>query len=117
MMRIVVGGQLGKEEIKACVEGLKIQNLSVAVKDDMSATMDLKSGAADYYLGACLTGGGGALAMPIAMMGYASCKALGSADAEVIAKALDAGVRAFGFTPQMIRQIVPPLVEEMAKRA
>lgn len=115
-MLIVIGGQLGKEEIRACVESLGIEGLAVTVKDDISAAIDVKSGKADYYLGACLTGGGGALAMPIAMLGYAYCKVLSSADKSDIAQALDSGVKAFGFTPQMTRQIVPPLVTEMAGR-
>ena len=79
-MRVVIGGQLGKEEIRACVESSGVEGLSVEVKDDVSAAMDIKQGRADYYLGACLTGGGGALAMAIAILGYDACKTLDSAD-------------------------------------
>lgn len=109
-MKIVVGGQLGKEEIKSCLETLGISELEVIIKDDMSAAMDIKSGKADYYLGACLTGGGGALAMAIAVLGYGKCKALTTIDSEPIKQALASGVRAFGFTPQMTNQIVPLIV-------
>lgn len=116
-MKIVIGGQLGKEEIRSCVEGLGVEGLTVTVKDDIGAAMDIKQGAADYYLGACLTGGGGALAMAIAILGYDACKALDSADAGAVAAALDSGVRAFGFTPQLTSQVVPVIVAELTKRA
>lgn len=116
-MIIVIGGQLGKHEIEKCLRDMKVPGLEVEVKDDMSASMDIKSGRADYYLGACLTGGGGALAMAIAMLGYGSCKALASSDAEAISNALDAGIRAFGFTPQLTNQVVPVIVREIMKRS
>lgn len=116
-MRVVIGGQLGKEEIRACVESSGIEGLSVEVKDDVSAAMDIKQGRADYYLGACLTGGGGALAMAIAILGYDACKTLDSADAQEVALALDSGARAFGFTPQLTAQVVPVIMSELAKRA
>ena len=116
-MRIVIGGQLGKEEIRSCVESLGVEGLMVAVKDDIGAAMDIKQGAADLYLGACLTGGGGALAMAIAILGYDACKALDSADAEVVSAAFDSGVRAFGFTPQLTSQVVPVVVAELVKRS
>ncbi len=115
-MRIVIGGQLGKDEIRSCIESLGIEGLAVSVTDDINAAMDIKRGAADFYLGACLTGGGGALAMAIAILGYNACKALDSADSDAIAAALDAGVRAFGFTPQLINQVVPAIVTELEKR-
>ena len=35
--------------------------------------MAIKTGAADFYLGACNTGGGGALAMAIALLGMGQC--------------------------------------------
>lgn len=116
-MRSVIGGQLGKEEIRASVESSGVGDLSVEIKDDISAAMDVKQGKADYYLGACLTGGGGALAMAIAILGYDACKTLDSADAQAVSSALDAGARAFGFTPQLTSQVVPVIMAELAKRS
>ena len=55
--------------------------------------------------------------MAIAILGYGACKALDSADPEVISAALDSGVRAFGFTPQLTKQVVPAIVAELTKRA
>ncbi|OFK23650.1 DUF2620 family protein [Olsenella sp. HMSC062G07] len=115
-MRIVIGGQLGKQEIEQCIRSLNLPGVEVEILDDMQATMDIQSGRADYYLGACLTGGGGALAMAIALLGYGKCRALTEADEATIKAALDAGVKAFGFTPQLTSQVVPLLVGEMAGR-
>ena len=65
MKKIVVGGQIDKEEVKALVLQYGLPEDSVEVKSDLDAAMAIKSGTADYYIGACNTGGGGALAMEV----------------------------------------------------
>ena len=66
-MKIVIGGQMGKEEIKELAEGIVGDKGLVVIEDDIAAAMEIKQGTAELYLGACMTGGGGALAMAIAM--------------------------------------------------
>ena len=78
--------------------------------------MDVKSGNADLYLGACMTGGGGALAMAIAILGYGACMTVSDADENAIRDALKSGKKAFGFTPSMSRTVVPVIVR-LAKDA
>lgn len=62
-MKIVVGGQIDKEDIAAIVKKELGDQAEVTVKGDLDATMGMKAGTWDYYVGACNTGGGGALAM------------------------------------------------------
>ena len=79
-MKIVIGGQMGKEEIKDLIVTTMGTECEVAIRDDVAAAMDVKSGNADLYLGACMTGGGGALAMAIAILGYGACMTVSDAD-------------------------------------
>ena len=60
-MKIVVGGQIDKEDIAAIVKKELGDQAEVTVKGDLDATMGMKAGTYDYYVGACNTGGGGAL--------------------------------------------------------
>ena len=73
MKKIVIGGQIDKERLAGAVRTLAGDRAVVTVKTDIEAAMDVKTGAADYYLGACNTGGGGALAMAIALVGANNC--------------------------------------------
>jgi hypothetical protein len=112
-MKIVIGGQMGKNEIKQIVLETAGADTQVEIKDDISAAMDIKSGNADLYLGACMTGGGGALAMAIAILGYGNCQALSSDDENVIKEAIRKGVKAFGFTPTLAKSVIPLILSNL----
>jgi len=117
MVKIVVGGQLAKEEIAAQVRNLGGSQVQVTVKDDLQGAMDIMSGAADYYLGACQTGGGGSLGMAIAMCGYGKCVTVASpgkimSEQEMIA-AVKGGKKCFGIVVEAIPTVVPVLVKAM----
>ena len=61
-MKIVVGGQIEKEVLATALRtAFDARNtaVEVAVLNDIEAAMAIQSGAADYYFGACNTGGGG----------------------------------------------------------
>ena len=62
MVRIVVGGQINKREIADFTCQFLGDKATVDVKGDLDAAMAMKAGQYDYYIGACNTGGGGALA-------------------------------------------------------
>lgn len=118
-MKIVVGGQMGKEEIKELAILSGGDGCEVVIKDDVAAAMDVKNGRADLYLGACMTGGGGALAMAIAILGYGMCMTVSDVDEAAIRKAMDSGKKAFGFTPAMSKNAVPAIIrlaKEMGER-
>ena len=57
-----------------------------------------------------MTGGGGALAMAIAILGYGTCMTVADADENTIRKALESGKKAFGFTPSISKTVVPVIV-------
>ena len=112
-MKIVIGGQMGKEEIKELAEGIVGDKGLVVIEDDIAAAMEIKQGTAELYLGACMTGGGGALAMAIAILGYPACQALTSDDENIIAEAAGRGIRVFGFTPAMSKAVVPLIIKHV----
>lgn len=76
MIRIVVGGQINKQEIAAFTKNFMGTNASVDIKNDLDAVMAMQAGQYDYYIGACNTGGGGALAMAMALLGAAKCQTI-----------------------------------------
>ena len=91
----------------------------VTVKTDIEAAMDVKTNMADYYLGACNTGGGGALAMAIALLGASNCATASmpgniKSDDEIKAE-IASGKKAFGFTAQHIDTVVPVILAEILK--
>ncbi len=101
-MKIVIGGQVEKKDIEALVKQYGGDSVKVTVKSDLEAAMDLKSGNADYYLGACYTGGGGALAMAIALVGKPNCATISMPGHPPTQAKVDTafaqGAKAFGFT-------------------
>ncbi|WHZ32892.1 DUF2620 domain-containing protein [Desemzia incerta] len=119
MKKIVVGGQIDKKEVAKLVEKYGEGKFEIDVKSDLEAAMALKSGAADYYLGACNTGGGGALAMAIALVGRAETVTVSMPgnlmSEEEIRENINNGKRAFGFTAQHKDTVVPIIMDELKK--
>ncbi|WP_337264930.1 MULTISPECIES: DUF2620 domain-containing protein [unclassified Serratia (in: enterobacteria)] len=117
-MKFVIGGQIEKEKIADAVRRLAGEKAtSISIMNDIEAAMSIKGGQADIYLGACNTGGGGALAMAIAIIGMDKCATVGMpgkilSDDE-IAACIKAGKIAFGFTGQDIDAVVPVIVNTL----
>ena len=88
MVRIVVGGQINKQEICAFTKEFCGSAATVDVKNDLDAAMAMQMGQYDYYIGACNTGGGGALALAMVVMA-------------TVAIVLDIGKRVTSATIQM----------------
>ncbi len=117
MKRIVVGGAVDKQRIAREVERMAGDVFQVSVMGDIEAAMAVKSGSADYYLGACNTGGGGALAMAIAILGMGKCATVSMPGRppveETVKKSIAEGKVAFGFTTEHIDQslkLILPLI-------
>lgn len=119
-MKIVVGGQVEKKEIETLVKQYGGQQVEVMVKADLEAAMLLKSGGADYYLGACHTGGGGALAMAIALLGKPQCITISMPGKkpvkEQVEEAVRNGAKAFGFTGDHKEEAVQFVMEALLKQ-
>ena len=117
MKTIVVGGQIDKPEVKALVEKYSAGYFTIEVKSDLEAAMAVKAGTADYYVGACNTGGGGALAMALALLGHDQCVTVSMPGKimpeEKIRAEVASGKKAFGFTAQDKEKVMPILIDEL----
>lgn len=116
MLKIVVGGQINKKEIFDYIQNYYgTENVKLEIKNDLDAVMAMQSGQFDYYIGACNTGGGGALAMAIALLDVTKCKTISMPGKilpdEEIKKAVDDGIVAFGFTASHVEQVLPVLLD------
>lgn len=116
MITIVVGGQMEKHKIARKIEEIGGSDVSVTIMSDMEGAMALKKNEADYYIGACHTGGG-AIAMPLAMIGRRNCVTVSSPGkppkAKEIAEHVRSGMKVFGFAVDHIDLVVPVLVRQM----
>lgn len=117
MKKIVVGGQIEKGKIQELLQKYGRGRYEITVKTDLDAAMDLKNGVVDYYFGACNTGGGGALAMAIALVGGEKTATLGmpgkTATEEEIKESVETGKIAFGFTSQDMDFIISTIMEAL----
>ncbi len=110
MVRVAVGGQVDRKKVSALVRQHGGNQVEVLEASDLDAAMAVKTGKADYYLGACHTGGGG-LAMAIALLGKPTCHIASTPGrppkADDIQKAAAAGVKAYGFAADHAELAVP----------
>lgn len=120
LIRIVVGGQIDKERIANLIREIGGDNVKVEIKSDIEAAMAIKTDNADYYFGACNTGGGGALAMAIALLGLPLCATVSMPgnikSDEEIKKEIENGKKAFGFTPQHAEQVIPVIMKKILNK-
>ena len=118
-IRIVIGG-LNKDAIERAVKSAGGDNVSVQVMSDFEAAKKIKQGNADYYLGACNSGGGAALSIPIGILGYSNCATVAKAGrrpkAEEIEKLVQGGKIAFGMSVEAIDEAVPMIVKSILKK-
>ncbi|GAK05882.1 hypothetical protein JCM19037_4415 [Geomicrobium sp. JCM 19037] len=119
-MKVVIGGQVDKKEVEALVKEFG-GDVETVVKSDVEAAMAVKSGAADYYVGACATGGGGALAMARAILGGPQCETVSmpgrKPNEQKIQEAVNAGKKAFGFTADHKRDAVQMIMNALQAKS
>lgn len=119
-MKIVVGGQMDKEMVVSVLRKYIDAETPITIQSDIQAAMAIKTGAADYYFGACNTGGGGALAMAIALLGMNQCATVAMPgnikSDEEIRKEVQSGKKAFGFTPQAAEIVIPIIISEIKNK-
>jgi hypothetical protein len=113
MIRINVSG-LSAKEITHLISEIAGDQVVVRSVADMIGAREVAQGKADYYFGACATGGGGALSMAIAILGYSHCMTVSTAgkppqEAEIQA-AVMSGKKAFGFTCDHVETVVPMIM-------
>ncbi|NBE53120.1 DUF2620 family protein [Streptomyces boluensis] len=117
MAQILTGG-VGKIEVAEAVERLGLDGVDVTVSSDLDAATRLRTGTADYYLGACHTGAGASLGLLVGLLGQGACHTFGrgtpTAD-EVDALLVD-GKKAFGFALDRIEAVAPVVARAIAGR-
>lgn len=115
MKRIVVGGQIDKQRVADIIAKVAGDKVTIEIKSDIEAAMAIKTGTADFYLGACNTGGGGALAMAIALLGMNQCATVSMPghikSEEEIKSEVEAGKKAYGFTAQHAEEVIPVILK------
>ncbi|MFB1050699.1 DUF2620 domain-containing protein [Paraliobacillus sp. JSM ZJ581] len=120
MINVVIGGQLNKQQIEKQIMELGGSDVNVSVKSDLDAVMALKNKQADYYVGACETGSGGALAMALALIGSDSCVSIATPstimEKEQIEEAVKDGKVAFGFTATSSKNVIDMLIPILLKK-
>lgn len=116
MIKIAIGG-LQKEVMKRAIEKAGGDEVEAIISSDFEAAKMVKRGDIDYYFGACNSGGGAALSIPIGILGYANCatvaRAGGRPDQKEIEKFVQAGKVAFGMSVEAIESAVPYLVKSI----
>ncbi|NBJ70968.1 MULTISPECIES: DUF2620 domain-containing protein [Clostridia] len=119
-MKIVIGGQVEKQAIEALIKEID-SSIETVVKSDLDAAMAMKTQQADYYLGACHTGGGGALAMAIAMIGRDKCETVSMPGRKPNKQAVEAAVQngkvAFGFTGDHLEAAIPMIIHALKNKS
>jgi hypothetical protein len=119
MLNIVVAG-LQKDVIERCVKQVGGDKVSVTATTDIDAAKKVKNGQADYYIGACNTGGGAALAMAIGILGYNKCAVIaktgGKPDEKTIENVVNEGKVAFGTAIENIEASVNLLIQTLFKK-
>lgn len=114
MVRMVITG-MRKEEMEHLVHSIAGSQIETKVCSDLEGVMAVKSGKADYYLGACQSGAGGALAVATGLLGAKSVVRLSGTGStpriEEIEQAVTDGKKAFGMASNHIQAVIPPLVK------
>lgn len=114
MISFVVCG-MGKEQIARAVQEAGGDGATVRVTSDFEAASAILQGTADYYIGACQSGAGSALAVAIALLGWTRVARLSgvgfaTANAAQIVEHIRDGKRAFGIAHSHIESSVPLIV-------
>jgi hypothetical protein len=95
--------------------------VEAAAVGDMQGARLVKKGQADFYLGTCWSGGGGALAAATAILGASKVGIAGtpgmSVSEEKVVQFLAEGRTAFGFPYEQSKQAIPVIVRAIVQRA
>ena len=117
VVKIAIGGQMDKLLIAQEIERLTLDSFSYEIMSDIEAALAVKSGQADYYIGACATGAGGALAFAIGLLGGPVCVSISLPGKQLSKNEIDAhlkgGRKAFGLVNQDIPVLVPLLMKSI----
>ena len=118
MKNLVITG-MDRDRAAVLAQSAAAGKLAITTASDYDGALALKRGAADYFVGICQSGAGGALALAIGVLGSTRCRTIAASgvapvDAQQLTEAVDAGVVAFGVAVEHIDQAIPRLVVALA---
>jgi hypothetical protein len=119
-LRVVTAG-VDAPSMAKIAEEAGAGRVEVAAVGDMQGARLVKKGQADYYLGTCWSGGGGALAAATAILGAPKVAIVGtpgmSVSAEKVAQSLEEERIAFGFPYEQSKQAIPIIIAAILQHA
>ena len=121
MLKIECCG-LTSTQTKQIIEKLYGDKVQAFVDPDMVAARKVKNGDIDFYLGSCMTGGGGSLATAIMVLGYSNCLVVSKQgncpNEKQIRHMIYSGKhKAFGYVKTHTEQVIPALVKALIDKA
>ena len=120
MIKIAVCG-MGKEKVARIIKETGDGEVVPEITSDFEAATLVQQGKADYYVGACQSGAGGALAVATALLGpnkVIRLSGVGSTGVtqDQINDALEGGKQAFGLSHSHLETAVPTIVKAILAR-
>lgn len=119
MKKIGIVG-LQREQIKAEIERSAPGLFECFILNDIEASLKIKNGQLDYYIGCCNTGAGAALSMAIAIIGFSKCCTIAKpaiqAKSDQIEKFISEGKIAFGLSVEHVEHAIPMLLCQLANQ-
>jgi len=119
-IRICAAG-MAKNYIATAAKAAGGDLVDVEITSDMAGAKKVKAGEADYFIGSCWSGQGGALSVAIAVLGYSNCAMVttqaGMPPAEKIkARVNEKDWKAFGINAAHAETAIPIMVEALLER-
>jgi hypothetical protein len=116
----LVAAGIAKGPIAQAVQKAGGGRVEVQTMSDIQGAQAVKQGKADYYIGSCSTGQGGALSMAVAVLGSGQCAMLTDKGrmlpvAEIRQRAAG-DYRAFGIAADHTAQAIPALIEALLEK-
>lgn len=92
--------------------------VEIEIHSDMAGAKKVKNGEADYYIGSCWSGHGGALSIAIGVLGYSNCTMVTTASGvptpqQIKAKVNEKDWKAFGINAAHAANAIPHIVEAL----
>lgn len=117
---ILVASGIAKGVIVQSAKQTGGEHVDVQSMSDMQAAITVQDGKADYFIGSCSTGQGGALSMARAILGEEKCVLLTEQgrmlDSDIIHERASSDYRAFGVSADLAADVIPILVRTLLEK-
>ncbi|MGG3467299.1 DUF2620 family protein [Neobacillus pocheonensis] len=95
--------------------------VEIEIHSDMAGARKVKSGEADYYIGSCWSGHGGALSIAIGVLGYSNCTMVTTASGhptpeQIKNKVKEKDWKAFGINAGHAPTAVPHIIDALLEK-